>query len=86
MTSLKKYKDSPLSISIQVGIDISVECFYFIGFDGYDLEINNDKYKLTKENQEIFNCLFGKSKYKIFSLAPTQYSGLELSSIFGLIN
>ena len=53
----KASDDSPLAIAIQLAINFQVDNVYFIGFDGYDTNINKSQFKLVQENQNVFRDL-----------------------------
>jgi hypothetical protein len=55
-----------------------------IGFDGYDTDINKKQSLLEKENQKIIDDL-GNASLKLFSLTPTKYDNLNVTSIYSLL-
>lgn len=78
--------DSPMAIAIQTALNLGVENIYFIGFDGYDVNINQNQFVIANENQKIINDLIAYDKHlNICSLTPTKYENLKLSSIYSLI-
>lgn len=78
--------DSPMAIAIQTALNLGVENIYFIGFDGYDVNINQNQFVIANENQKIINDLMGyKDDLSICSLTPTKYENLKLNSIYSLI-
>lgn len=78
--------DSPLAIAIQTALNLGVENIYFIGFDGYDVNINQNQFVIASENQKIINDLIAyKEHLSICSLTPTKYENLKLNSIYSLI-
>ena len=81
---INKYFDSPLTLSLQITIDINIENILLVGFDGYgELKNQKDLY-LMNENQAIIDE-FTKSK-GLLSLTPTKYKNILQSSIYGLIS
>lgn len=79
-------KDSPLSVAIQLGIDFQVESFHFVGFDGYQIDINQSQFKLAQENQEIFSDLLKTVDSEVCSLTPTKYNYLKQTSIYCIVD
>ena len=77
-------KDSPLAIGIQIAMIQNVDKIYFIGFDGYDTNIDSKQFKLVQENQKIFNDLL-KHGLKIYTLSPSKYLNINPTSIYSLI-
>lgn len=81
----KVSNDSPLSIAIQLALNFQVENLYFIGFDGYDTNINKSQFKLVQENQNVFSDLLSFKEINILSLTPSKYEKLKHSSIYSLL-
>ena len=78
--------DSPMAIAIQTALNLGVQNIYFIGFDGYDVNINQNQFIIANENQKIINDLIAyKGQLRICSLTPTKYENLKLNSIYSLI-
>ena len=78
-------KDSPLVISIQLALDMGVKEILMIGFDGYDININKNQFALAQENQKIIDDLLKIEGLEVYSLSPTRYENIRLSSIYSLI-
>ena len=78
-------EDSPLAIAIQLAINLQVDKVYFIGFDGYDTNINKSQFKLVQENQNIFLDLLKIENIETRSLTPSKYEKLKHSSIYSLL-
>jgi len=81
----KASDDSPLAIAIQLALNLQVENIYFIGFDGYDTNINKSQFKLVQENQNVFSDLLNFKEINVFSLTPSKYEKLKHSSIYSLL-
>ena len=77
--------DSPLAIAIQLAINMKADNIYFVGFDGYDTNINKSQFRLVQENQNIFLDLLKIKSLKVSSLTPSKYDKLECSSIYSLL-
>ena len=77
--------DSPLAIAIQIAINLEVDNIYFIGFDGYDTNINKSQFKLVQENQNVFLDLLKIKNIEVLSLAPSKYEMLKSTSIYSLL-
>ena len=77
--------DSPLAIAIQLAINLKVENVYFVGFDGYDTNINKGQFKLVQENQNVFSDLLTFKEINVLSLTPSKYEKLKHSSIYSLL-
>ena len=78
-------KDSLFAIACQLAIDLAVKEILMIGFDGYDTNINKNQSTLEKENQCIINDLIKNKDLNIFSLNPSNYDNLKLTSIYSLL-
>ena len=77
-----EYKDSPLSISLEISKLLNAKNIYLVGYDGYnELKTKKDLY-LMNENQEIINS-FDK---KLIFLTPTNYKNIIQKSIYRAIN
>lgn len=81
----KASDDSPLAIAIQLAINLQADNLYFIGFDGYDTNINNNQFKLVQENQNVFIDLLKIEDIEIRSLTPSKYEKLKHLSIYSLL-
>lgn len=77
--------DSPLAIAIQIAINLEADNIYFIGFDGYDTNINKSQFKLVQENQNVFLDLLKIENIEVRSLAPSKYEMLKFTSIYSLL-
>lgn len=76
--------DSPFATAAQLAINSGVKELFLIGFDGYDTDINKKQSLLQRENQKIIDDL-GKASLKLFSLTPTKYDNLNVTSIYSLL-
>jgi len=76
--------DSPFAIAAQLAINFGVKELFLIGFDGYDTDVNKNQLLLEKENQKIIDDL-GNESLKLFSLTPTKYGNLNITSIYSLL-
>ena len=81
----KASDDSPLAIAIQLAINLEVDNVYFIGFDGYDTNINKSQFKLVQENQNVFLDFLKIKNIEVRSLTPSKYQKLKHSSIYSLL-
>jgi len=81
----KVSNDSPLAIAIQLALNLQAVNIYFIGFDGYDTNINKSQFKLVQENQKVFSDLLNIENVKVSSLTPSKYENLKNSSIYSLL-
>lgn len=81
----KASMDSPLVISIQLAIDIGVDEIYLVGFDGYDVSLNQNQFVLAQENQNIINDILKLDKISVKSLTPTKYKQIQLTSIYSIL-
>ena len=77
-----EYKDSPLSISLEISKLLNAKNIYLVGYDGYSgLKSKKDLY-LMNENREILNS-FNK---KLIFLTPTNYKNIIQKSVYRVIN
>ena len=81
----KASDDSPLVIAIQLAINMKADNIKFIGFDGYDTNINNNQFKLVQENQNVFLDLLKYKDIELCTLTPSKYEKLKHSSIYSLL-
>lgn len=81
----KASDDSPLAIAIQLAINLEVDNVYFIGFDGYDTNINKSQFKLVQENQNVILDFLKIENIEVRSLTPSKYQKLKHSSIYSLL-
>lgn len=77
--------DSPLVVSIQLAIDLGVVEIYLVGFDGYDVSLNQNQFVLAQENQNIINDILKNNKISVKSLTPTKYKQIQLTSIYSIL-
>lgn len=75
-------KDSPLALSIQAAIDMGCARIYLVGFDGYDININQNQFVIARENQEIINDAIKNENILIETFTPTKYKNLKTCSIY----
>jgi 4-hydroxy 2-oxovalerate aldolase len=81
---IDRYFDSPLTISLQIALDLKSEDIYLVGFDGYS-ELNSKKeLYLMQENQEIIDSFTSKKEMTI--LTPSKYKNVKQKSIYGVIS
>nr|WP_319999871.1 aldolase catalytic domain-containing protein [uncultured Draconibacterium sp.] len=78
---IKDYPDSLLTIALQLAIDLSATEFMLFGFDGYDMKSNEQMIEVSAENQLLIDTVL-KNQNEVYSLLPTKYSGLKISSIY----
>ena len=80
---IDKYSDAPLTISLQISLDIKAKGIYLIGFDGYSELKNKKELYLMQENQEIIDSFIAKKE--LVSLTSTKYKSLIQKSIYGMV-
>jgi 4-hydroxy 2-oxovalerate aldolase len=76
--------DSPFAVAIQTALDLGIREVLLIGFDGYDTDLNKGQFALAQENQNIINDLLKIDNFSIFSLSPTKYENIQLTSLYSL--
>ena len=81
----KASKDSPFAIAAQLALDLKVSKILLVGFDGYDTNINQNQFTLAQENQRIIDDLNNIDNLSVYSLNPTRYKSIKLTSIYGLL-
>ncbi|MGY6647207.1 aldolase catalytic domain-containing protein [Wenyingzhuangia sp. IMCC45574] len=74
--------ESPMAIAIQVALDLGVKEIYFVGFDGYDLSINQNQFVMANENQAIIRDVMNFEGVDVVFLTPTKYKDVNVSSIY----
>ncbi|WP_405607757.1 aldolase catalytic domain-containing protein [Polaribacter sp. Asnod1-A03] len=77
--------ESPMAIATQIAIDLGVTHLYYIGFDGYDLSLNQNQFVMARENQIILDDIMNMEGVQIEFLTPTKYKNVNVSSIYSLI-
>jgi 4-hydroxy 2-oxovalerate aldolase len=80
---LDKYSDAPLTISLQIALDMKVTDIYLVGFDGYSELKNKKELYLMQENQEIIDSFI--SKKDLICLTSTKYKNINQKSIYGVL-
>jgi len=80
---INQYFDAPLTISLQIALDMEIEDIYLIGFDGYGELKNKKELYLMQENQETIDNFI--SQKEIVSLTATKYKNIQQKSIYGMI-
>jgi 4-hydroxy 2-oxovalerate aldolase len=82
---INEFHDAPLSISLQIVLDINTtkEIMLF-GFDGY-LETLNENSQLRDETQFIIDNFNAYSDIKLVSYTPTYYRNLISKSFYSLL-
>ncbi|MHA7059239.1 aldolase catalytic domain-containing protein [Aquimarina sp. M1] len=77
--------DSPMAIAIQVALDLGVNEIYLIGFDGYDVNLNQNQFVIAQENQKVIDDAVNISGVNVRSFTPTKYKSLEVLSIYSFL-
>lgn len=77
--------DSPLTIAIELGLNLGGEKIYFVGYDGYDSDHRNSKHILASENKEVFNSLNKLKGLETKFLTLSNYSKKNVKSIYSYI-
>ncbi|MDC6387799.1 aldolase catalytic domain-containing protein [Maribacter sp. PR1] len=78
-------KDSPMTLSFQIALDLGVKNIYLAGFDGYDTTIDQIQFVLAQENQNILNDALKSKQLKIIAITPTKYKKVKTTSIYSII-
>ncbi len=81
----KASSESPLTIALQISLDLGAENIWLVGFDGYNSTIDETQQFLAQENQNILNDILSLNKLNILTLTPTKYSGILQSSIYSYL-
>jgi 4-hydroxy 2-oxovalerate aldolase len=81
----KASTDSPFTIAVQLALDLDVKDFLLVGFDGYDISINQNQFLLAQENQKIIDDLGKIDNVSLYSINPTKYENIELTSIYSFL-
>jgi 4-hydroxy 2-oxovalerate aldolase len=77
--------DSPFVIAVQLAIDLGVNQILLVGFDGYDTNINQNQFLLAQENQKIIDDLGKIDDVSLYSMSPTKYENIKLTSIYSFL-
>lgn len=81
----EKFIDSHTAIALQVILDLKMESFYVVGYDGYSSGLlDNKSQELLAENDFLFDAIRSQGLEGI-SLTPTIYNSLINKSIYSLI-
>lgn len=84
ITFTNKFHDSPLAISVQTALELDISKLCFIGFDGYDTNLNTTQLELSQENQYLFDHLPENISAEFWIL--TKYRNLKQVSIYSYLN
>lgn len=76
--------ESPMALAIQIALDLGVKEIYLIGFDGYDVNFNQNQFIMAKENQIIIDAITNCKNVEVQFLTPTKYKNVKVSSIYSL--
>ncbi|WP_143308012.1 aldolase catalytic domain-containing protein [Chitinophaga vietnamensis] len=66
------YDDSPLSIALQLALELHCNAVLLFGFDGYDVYMNANEKELAEENQHLINQ-FSRDHFELIAVTPTRY-------------
>ena len=77
--------DSPMALAIQVALDLGAKEIYLVGFDGYDVNINQNQFVIAHENQKVIDDAVQISEVEVKMLTPTKYKNIEVLSIYSLL-
>ena len=77
--------DSPMALAIQAAIDLGATDIYLVGFDGYDVNINQNQFVIANENQEVINDAVNISGVEVKTFTPTKYKNIKVLSIYSLL-
>lgn len=77
--------DSPMAIAIQTALDLGVKELYFVGFDGYDVNINQNQFIIANENQKVIDDAIKIKGVSVKTFTPTKYNNLEVISLYSLL-
>jgi 4-hydroxy 2-oxovalerate aldolase len=77
--------DSPLALAIQTAIDLGAKKLYLVGFDGYDVNINQNQFVIAQENQQVIDAAVSIEGVMIKTFTPTKYKNLEIVSLYSLL-
>lgn len=77
--------DSPLTLAIQSAIDLGTKEIYLVGFDGYDVNINQNQFVMANENQKLVDDAVNISGVVVKSFTPTSYNNIEVLSIYSFL-
>ncbi|MFV0565525.1 MAG: aldolase catalytic domain-containing protein [Flavobacteriaceae bacterium] len=77
--------DSPMAIAIQAAVDLGVTELYLVGFDGYDVNINQNQFVIANENQQVIDDAIKINNLSIKTFTPTKYQRLEIVSLYSLL-
>lgn len=77
--------DSPLALAIQAAIDLGAKKLYLVGFDGYDVNINQNQFVIAQENQQVIDSAVSIDDLVIKTFTPSKYKNLEIVSLYSLL-
>lgn len=77
--------DSPLALAIQTAIDLGVKEIYLVGFDGYDVNINQNQFVIAHENQQVIDAAVSIEGVTVKTFSPTKYKNLDIISVYSLL-
>jgi len=80
---IDKYSDSPLTLSLQIALNLKAKKIFLVGFDGYNELKSKKELYLMHENQEIIDRFMLQKE--LVSLTNTKYKHVKQKSIYGMI-
>lgn len=79
---VSEYFDSPMSIALQICLDLGISQISLSGFDGYKNNSSGKGLEIHSETQTVINA-FTEKHFDLITLTPSDYSNLKASSIYG---
>ncbi|NLR78594.1 hypothetical protein [Chitinophaga eiseniae] len=77
------YDDSPLSIALQLTLNLQCQSVFLFAFDGYDVYMNESEKELAEENQMLISQ-FSNKYFQLIAVTPTRYQIHQQSLNFQL--
>lgn len=77
--------DSPLALGIQIALDLGAKEIFLVGFDGYDVNINQNQFLMAHENQKVIDDAVKIIGVSVKSVTPTKYKNIEVLSIYSFL-
>jgi 4-hydroxy 2-oxovalerate aldolase len=85
ITFISDFHDAPLSVSLQIVLDIDkTKSVMLFGFDGY-AETLNENSELRDETQTIIDNFLKYTDIALISYTPTYYHNLQSKSFYALL-
>lgn len=78
--------DSHTALALQAALTLATEDVLLLGYDGYqNRTITQLERTLSEENEFLFSAFKDSTKMRLVSITPTNYQGVEVTSVYSYL-